>query len=141
MSTPESSSDIDLAALRRPGHVAYVAHPVSGDVTANLARALRWLHWLSSGAPTTAFIAPWIAGLMSGDDDSDPAVRARAIDHCATVVKRCDCIILCGGRVSAGMAIERDAMIVAGGKVVDLTHLGEEPPELVQPLAIDGSPQ
>lgn len=26
--------------------VLYVAHPVSGDVEANLARARRWLRWL-----------------------------------------------------------------------------------------------
>ena len=114
--------------------VIYVAHPVAGDVTANLARALRWLHWLSSQNPDDAVIAPWIANIMSGEDDNDPAARARGLAHDVTVVKRCDCLILCGGRVSQGMAIERDAMLASGGQVIDLTHLGDEP----QSRTVDG---
>jgi hypothetical protein len=111
-----------------PGTVAYVAHPVAGDVAANLARALRWLFWLSSQCPDVAVIAPWIAGIMSGEDDGDPAARSRWLALDVAIVKRCDCLILCGGRVSSGMAIERDAMIAVHGKVIDLTHLGDEPP-------------
>jgi hypothetical protein len=126
---------IEMAGLLRPGHVAYMAHPVSGDVPGNLARALRWLRYLSAEVGGTAFIAPWIAALMSGEDDSDPEVRARGLAHDVTVVKRCDCLVLVGGRVSQGMAMERDAMITTGGKVLDLTHLGEEPPRKV-PLAV-----
>jgi hypothetical protein len=120
-------------SLLRSG-VAYVAHPVAGDVTANLARALRWVAWLSKQREDIAIIAPWIANIMSGEDDNDPAARARGLAHDVTVVKRCDCLILCGGRVSSGMAMERDAMLTVGGLVVDLTHLGDEPPSRV----IDG---
>jgi hypothetical protein len=109
--------------------IAYVAHPVSGDVTANLARALRWLAWLTRTEPNTTFIAPWIAAIMSGEDDSDPVVRARGLAHDVIVVKRCDAIVLCGGRVSQGMAMERDAMMAIRGRVIDMTHLGEEPPQ------------
>jgi hypothetical protein len=124
----------NLDGLRRPGLVAYVAHPVAGDVDANLKRALRWLHWISQQCPKCAVIAPWIANIMSGEDDGDPEQRARGLAHDVTVVKRCDYLILCGGRVSSGMAMERDAMIVAGGKVLDLTHLGDEPPSVTRGL-------
>jgi hypothetical protein len=108
--------------------VFYVAHPVAGDVPANLARALRWLKWLSTTERETVHIAPWISAIMSGEDDSDPAARARGLRHDCLVVRRCDGIVLVGGRVSSGMAIERDAAHDAGLTVIDLTHLGDEPP-------------
>jgi hypothetical protein len=109
-----------------------MAHPVAGDVTANLARALRWLAWLSKREPDVTIIAPWIAAIMSGEDDSDPAARARGLAHDVIVVKRCDVLILVGGRVSSGMAIERDAMIAKGGHVIDMTDLGDEPPHVLE---------
>lgn len=104
----------------------------------NLERALRWLAWLRKSFPETTFIAPWIASVMSGDDDSDPAQReAGIVDGCA-VVERCDGIVLCGGRISSGMQREREhgrayhqlprATDENPFKVHDLTAGGAEPP-------------
>lgn len=79
----------------------------------NLQRALRWLAWLRRSFPETTFIAPWIASVMSGDDDSDPAQReAGLVDDCATI-ERCDGIVLCGGRISSGMRREMEHGIAA----------------------------
>lgn len=110
--------------------VYYVAHPVAGDVSGNIARALRWLRWLTARTPDVTFIAPWIPMLLSGEDDSDPVARARGLEHDVNVVKRCDGLVLVGGRVSSGMALERDAMIAAQGpgSIIDYTRLGAEPP-------------
>ena len=110
--------------------VIYMAHPVAGDVPANLARALRWLRWLTATNPDATYIAPWIAAIISGEDDDDPAARARGLAHDVVTVKRCDGLVLVGGRVSSGMAIERDAMLAHGGRVIDLTYIGDEPPSL-----------
>ncbi len=110
-------------------HVLYMAHPVAGDVEANLQRALRWLKWCSRTYSSFAVIAPWIANIMSGEDDSDPAQRAKGLAKCSEVASRCDGIILVGGRVSTGMALERDAAIARGGVVLDHTSLGDEPPQ------------
>lgn len=107
----------------------YVAHPLSGDVQGNLARALRWLAWLAKRDADRAYIAPWIAFVMAGASDNDPVARARGLADDVAVVTRCDGIVLCGGRVSRGMATERDAMVAICGEILDLTHLGEEPPE------------
>lgn len=107
--------------------VWYMAHPVAGDVAGNLARAHRWLRWLMDCCPDDAVIAPWIPGVVVGDD-SDPAQRQRGLLDCAATSARCDGVILVGGRVSTGMAIERDAAIAAGREVRDLTVLGDEPP-------------
>jgi hypothetical protein len=108
--------------------IHYVAHPVAGDVPANLARALRWLKWLADRDHDTTYIAPWIAAIMSGEDDSDPYARTRGLRHDCNVVRRCDAIVLVGGRVSSGMAIERSTAITMGIDVIDLTDLGDEPP-------------
>lgn len=90
----------------------------------NLDRALRWLAWLRRTFPEVTFIAPWIAAVLSGEDDADPVKRANGLRDDCRVVRRCDGVVLCGGRVSEGMALERDR----AEAVADLTALGGEPP-------------
>jgi len=47
-------------------------------IRANIANAKLWLAWLVRRFPRISFIAPWIPALDGGgDDDLDPAVRAR----------------------------------------------------------------
>ena len=43
-------------------------------------------------------------------------------------LERCDTIVLVGGRVSSGMAIERDHAVKCGLRVYDLTAISVEPP-------------
>lgn len=117
----------DLGRLNASGGVAYLAHPVSGETSP--ARALRWLAWAAAQTPDVAVIAPWLAHICAGADDSDPAMRARYLEHDLRVVRRCDAIILCGGRVSSGMQLEMTEAIAVGVRVLDLTNLGDEPPE------------
>lgn len=75
---------------------------------ANLDRAMRWLSWLRRSFPETTFIAPWIASVLAGADDTDPAQReAGFVDACA-VIERCDGIVLCGPRISEGMRREME---------------------------------
>jgi hypothetical protein len=114
--------------------VFYMAHPVGGDVDGNIKRALRWLAWLRrnnqavSAEHLVTVVCPWIAGIMSGEDDNDPTQRERGLQDCEATAALLDGIVLVGGRVSSGMDREREAVIGAGGTVVDLTHLGAEPP-------------
>lgn len=83
-------------------------------VRQNVKRALCWLDWLRRSFPETTFIAPWIAAIMSGEDDADPKAReAGLVDACA-VVERCDGIVLCGGRIPSGMRRERDHGLATG---------------------------
>lgn len=109
------------------GGVIYFAHPVSGETSP--ARALRWLRWVAAQAPGAAIIAPWLAHICSGADDADPEQRARHLEHDMRVVRRCDAIVLCGGRISSGMQLEMTEALGVGVVVLDLTHLGAEPPE------------
>jgi hypothetical protein len=81
---------------------------VRSALSANIDVALRWLAWLRRSFPETTFIAPWIAAVVSGEDDSDPKAReAGMVDDCA-VVERCDGIVLCGERISSGMRREME---------------------------------
>lgn len=132
--TPDSCAISAGDALRT--RLAYVSHPIAGDVHANAARAKRWLVWLQNHprfADKIAFIAPYISLIeMGADDDTDPAVRSRALRQDCAVAVRCDFVFLVGGRLSSGMKSERDVLQSAlGGDtdcIVDLLFLGPEPP-------------
>jgi hypothetical protein len=94
-------------------------------VRANIASAKVWLVWLSRRFPTVTFIAPWIAALDGGGgDDLDPECRRRGIRDCLRTVRRCDGIVLLGGRVSNGMREEA----LHARSVIYLTGLGRVPP-------------
>jgi hypothetical protein len=105
--------------------VVYVAHPVSGNVAANLERARRWLAWLVEIAPEWALAMPWMPYVETLDEDRH---RERGLRDDLSMLRRCDGIVLVGGRISAGMAIELEAARNAGLWAVDLTALGSEPP-------------
>lgn len=81
---------------------------------ANVARAGRWLQWLRKSFPETTFIAPWMIGILLGDDDSDPAQREAGLIDCCATIERCDGIVLCGPRISSGMQREMEAGIENG---------------------------
>lgn len=114
-------------------NVVYMAHPVSplpGEtLEGNLARAKRWLLWLLRNAKREriAYIAPWIVDCEILDD-ADPDVRGFALERDCALIARCDAIVLVGGRLSSGMARERDAALAAGRTVVNLLSMGSEPP-------------
>ncbi len=120
----------------KPKALCYLAHPVAGAVPVNLARAKRWLKALQDANPTIVIIAPWIGMIESqgleGDNDNDPELRAIGLSRDCYVVGRCDAIVLVGGRISNGMQIEMNYATTMGSTVMDLTHLGDEPPSQAQ---------
>lgn len=130
----------------------YVAHPVAppcveplgedGDglspdqflamsVMLNAGNAKRWLAWLYRACPSVALVCPWLPLVEMFCDDGGKE-RERGLRDCEAVAGSCDGIILVGGRVSGGMALERDACANGYGPwpglVIDLTHLGPYPP-------------
>lgn len=120
--------------------VVYLAHPVAppcrcggvdcdnlGPVECNTASAHRWLRWALGEHPDVAFCVPWLPYVAVLPEDGG-ASRARGMRDDIAMALRCDEIWLVGGRVSSGMAQERDAMLAAGKVVVDLTDLGPEAP-------------
>lgn len=119
--------------------VAYLAHPVGAPdeagVQANVQRGLRWLRWLVERTDL-AVTAPWVGHVLAflgTDADANAGtgavhpIRARGMRDNLAVVDRCDLVVLCGDRVSSGMAEERDGGAIAS---CDLTVYGlAEPPQ------------
>ena len=109
--------------------LVYLAHPAGAPTprarAAYLERAKRWFRWALS--QDVAPIADWIIA-CEFLDDSDPAQRARGLACARLSIPRCDELWLVGGRVSGGMALEREIALRANIPVRDLTALGAEPP-------------
>lgn len=45
--------------------VYYVAHPVSGDIGANVKNVISWIRWLTIHEPSRVYIAPWVAEVQA----------------------------------------------------------------------------
>ena len=119
--------------------IIYMAAPVGAptvtEIRANLARARRWLWWLRRTRPNDTILCPWIADVeLALDNQGDEKTgRANGLRDCEAIVSRCDGIAVCGGRMTDGMARECGAFLRATlghGLVLDLLHLGQEPPEV-----------
>lgn len=109
--------------------VFYMCHPVAAPtidgVRDNLASAKAWLQWLTENSPATV-CAPWIAAVEAALDCgvTEAAQRERGLRDCIAIIERMDGVVLVGGRVSNGMAVERDKAVWCGLHVVDLTRFG-----------------
>ena len=113
--------------------ILYLAHPVGADVDNNAARAVRWLHWLMARESEHTIAAPWLpycaVWKLLGDaksSDTGHPFRERVMRDNLAMVKRCDGVVLCGGRISPGMQREVDTA-QPGDWIFDLTELGDEP--------------
>jgi hypothetical protein len=107
--------------------VVYIAHPLGAgpDREQNRRNAARWAAWaavIEEASP----VCDWI--VLSGELSEDHRELGLACD--LALVERCDELWLVGGRVSPGMALERDHAIACGVVVVDKTWMGYAPPLL-----------
>lgn len=111
-----------------PRELIYVAHPVGEQPLMNCFNALQWVRWLTANEPTRVYIAPWIAEVLAHLDVPNivpgSEMWEKVLSNDEQVVDRCDGILLVGGRISVGMARERDrAMAAKSGKsVTDLSQ-------------------
>lgn len=116
--------------------ILYLAHPLGDNVPKNAANAVRWLHLLMEYEPEVSFNCPWLPYVQvydlhfakDGLPEQDHPFRQRCLRDDVRIAASCDGIVLVGGRVSTGMALERDAVVAKGGLVCDLTFFGYEPP-------------
>jgi hypothetical protein len=113
--------------------VIYLAHPVGAatpdGIKANLARAKRWYRWIAKSF-NVSIVADWLT-ICEVLDDANQADRDHGLDMDIAAIERCDELWLVGGRISNGMGLERDAAEDFNLRIVDLTFLGEEPPDLL----------
>lgn len=99
--------------------VVYIAHPLGGgpDREQNRRNASQWVAWAARRG--VAPIADWI--ILSGEFDECPENRALGLSIDLALIERCQELWLVGGRISPGMAIERDHAIAMGVRVLDFT--------------------
>lgn len=111
--------------------VFYVAHPVSGDVKANIANVVAWIKWLTLHDPSRIYIAPWVAEVLSFEGEIvDEAFYARVLADDVTVLRKLNGILMVGGHISRGMGIERDGM--APGQTLQDWSYARTPADLKQ---------
>lgn len=108
----------------------YVAHPLGPDGpqrVANIERAKRWLRWLVASYSDCAFEIGWLlyAQVLSETQEN----CARGMKDNERRLEGCDGIILVGGEKSPGMVAEEARANELQLELVDLTHLGPEPPK------------
>lgn len=89
--------------------IAYIAHPIGGDVDKNIAKVLRIVKEINLHSTTVVPFAPYIPDCIALDDDI-PEQRERGIMNDAELFKRgfIDELWLFGDRISLGMSIEID---------------------------------
>lgn len=105
----------------------YMAHPLGNgyDRIQNIARARRWFNYLLQAHPEHGFTAPWLLyAEMLNESDSN---RDRGMRDDLDCLRRCDGIVLVGGRMSPGMVEELVEAVEHKKKVLDYIHLGSEP--------------
>ena len=105
--------------------VVYLAHPVSGDVTGNLAEARLWVRHLEENNPNIAIVASWITECEVWDD-AKPEERAAGLRRDMAVLAKCDELWLVGPRISEGMQMEKTFAEAKGIPVTDLTGCERE---------------
>ena len=96
-------------------------------VAFNVARARRWWAWLQQlhGA---SWIMPWVVNVEHNGDERDTGAIERGLRDDCNVVRRCDALMLCGPRISSGMAREADAAHEAKIPVFQVRGFACEPP-------------
>jgi hypothetical protein len=87
--------------------VAYIAHPVGGDVRNNINKILNIVRQINLTEPDVVPFVPYMADLYALDD-AVPEERARGIKNDMHLLRPevVDEVRLYGNRISAGMASE-----------------------------------
>jgi hypothetical protein len=108
--------------------VWYLAHPVTGDPEGNVKNAIAWIQWLTIACPERVYIAPWVAEVTAFfGQDVDQAFYDRVLADDCDVVRKLDGVLLVGGRISKGMALEAAAAEAAGKPVHDVSWARSPP--------------
>lgn len=93
--------------------VAYIAHPIGGDVKGNIDKILAIVREINIEEPDVVPFVPYLADCIAMDDNI-PEHRERGIKNDIELFNRrfIDEVRLYGGRVSAGMIAEIELAIL-----------------------------
>jgi hypothetical protein len=87
--------------------IAYIAHPISGDITGNIQKILNIVREINLTKPNVVPFVPYLADLLAMDDNR-PDERERGIDNDIAILgsKMVNELWVYGHRISNGMEAE-----------------------------------
>lgn len=101
--------------------LVYIAHPIGGDASANVAKVLAIVKEINLTRPDLQPFAPYIVDVLAMDD-SVAVERERGFRNNRMLFFRpgaIDVLYLCGDRISEGMEQEILWALALGIKIVD----------------------
>ena len=100
--------------------IAYIAHPISGDVKGNIDKIIAIVRQINLTEPDTVPFAPYIVDLLALDD-SKPEERARGIQNDTALLSSglITELRLYGPHISSGMKHEAALVKMMGIPVID----------------------
>ena len=103
--------------------IVYIAHPIGGDVEANLKDLIRIIRKLNLKSPFIVPFCPYYADVIALNDSISDE-RERGMSNDIEILKRgmVDEVWLTGSRISAGMEAERRLALSIGIPVRDFTN-------------------
>lgn len=103
--------------------VCYIAHPISGDIEANLADLRRIVRKINLEYPATVPFVPYYVDIVSLDDNI-PAERERGIKNNTHIIQSgiVDEIWLTGNKISYGMKCEQQLANTLNIPVINLIN-------------------
>lgn len=120
------SEPIDLRHVCLHDDPVHSTEDPAAIVGFNLRRAMRWWRWFEGSLTDAVFTVPWYVN-VSANGEADPVKIERGLrDDCA-IVQRCDAIMMCGSRISSGMAKEAAAARECNLPVFQVTGSRSEP--------------
>lgn len=89
--------------------IAYIAHPISGDIDGNIQKILAIVKYINLTEPETVPFAPYIVDCLALDDDV-PEQRERGIKNDIALFKAgfITEVRLYGNKISRGMQAEKE---------------------------------
>jgi hypothetical protein len=107
--------------------IAYIAHPVGGDVKGNIDKILKIVRQINLEEPDVVPFVPYLADILAMDD-ANPTERSRGIKNDTHVLEfgGVNQIRLYGDRISPGMRAELNLAKSLGIEVWCSEHLKAE---------------
>lgn len=101
--------------------IAYIAHPIGGNIEENLADLRRIIRIINLQHPGTVPFCPYYADIVSLDDNI-PSERKRGIANDVAILRSgiVQELWLTGPRISTGMQLEKECAEELGIPVIDM---------------------
>jgi hypothetical protein len=118
--------------------IVYIAHPVGGDVHANIEKILAIIKEINTTQADVVPFAPYIADILAMDDN-DPAQRERGILNDLTILKSgmINELWVYGSKISSGVKAEIELAFELNISVIVMSTEIKWP-EWLQRVAIPG---